>query len=141
MTWNDLPWNPPPRTLRQFALLWILFFGWLAYSPMSRGTEDGWRSVLLFAVLAASVGIPGVLRPAFLRPIFVGWMVLVFPPGYIVSRILLAGVFYGLFTPLGLLFRITGRDALQHRLDRGEASYWKIKPKVTDDVRGYFSQF
>ena len=42
-------------------------------------------------------------------------MVLAFPIGWTVSLVLLGLVYYGLFTPIGLVFRLVGRDALQLR--------------------------
>jgi hypothetical protein len=73
-------------------------------------------------------------------PVFTGWMILAFPIGWTVSRLTAALLFYGLFTPLGLFFRLTGRDVLtrRHRPDR--STYWQPKP-VASDVRRYFHQF
>ena len=30
MRWSDIPFDPPRRTLRQFAWLWLAFFGGMA---------------------------------------------------------------------------------------------------------------
>ena len=40
-------------------------------------------------------------------------MVLAFPIGWTVSQVILLLMFYGLFTPIGLVFRLIGRDPLQ----------------------------
>ena len=40
-------------------------------------------------------------------------MVLAFPIGWTVSQVMLALMFFGLFTPIGLVFRLIGRDPLQ----------------------------
>jgi hypothetical protein len=63
-----------------------------------------------------------------------------FPFGWAVSHLLLAILFYGLFTPLGLIFRLLGRDPLRRQRPLEQASYWTMKPAATD-VRGYFRQF
>ena len=52
---------------------------------------------------------------------------------------MLAVLFYGLFTPVALLFRLIGRDALSLRRRAGTASYWKPKP-AAPAVRSYFRQ-
>ena len=44
-------------------------------------------------------------------------MVLAFPIGWTVSQVILLLMFYGLFTPIGLVFRLIGRDPL-HRARR-----------------------
>jgi hypothetical protein len=94
----------------------------------------------VLAVLALTIGPLGLIRPEWLRPIYVGWMVLVFPIGWTVSQVLLAVIFFGLFTPIGLVFGLLGRDPL-HRARRSELnSYWTPKPAPAD-LKSYFKQF
>lgn len=138
MQWSDIPRNPSNRTLRQFAGLWLLFFGVLST----------WHGIILgrtafgasLAILAAVVGTIGLLRPRSVRWIFVGWMMAAFPIGWLISRIVLALVFYGCFTPLALLFRLRGRDPLGLKRQPDAATYWQPKPIVTD-LNRYFQQF
>jgi hypothetical protein len=138
MRWSDIPFSPPPRTLRQFAALWLAFFGGMAaWQGIMRG-RVGIAAGL--AALALVVGGLGLARPALVRPIFVGWMVLAFPIGWTVSLVLLGLVYYGLFTPIALAFRLTGRDALRLRPRPGDATYWTPRPAVAD-IRRYFRQF
>jgi hypothetical protein len=137
MRWSDIPFQPSSRTLRQFAALCLAVFTALA----------GWRflrhgDVLvpwLFLGLAFTLGPLGLVRPQLLRPVFVGWMIVVFPIGWLVSHLVLAVLFYGLFTPLGLIFRLAGRDALACRRKPGQNSFWTPKPAARD-VRSYFRQ-
>ncbi len=49
-----------------------------------------------------------------MRWVYIGWMILAFPIGWTVSQVMLAVMFFGLFTPIGLVFRLIGRDPL-HR--------------------------
>src|SRR5271157_5856901 len=91
-------------------------------------------------VLALAVGPSGIIWPQAMRPIYVAWMVLAFPIGWTISQIILALMFYGLFTPIGLIFRIIGRDPLHRARQPGLESYWS--PKTTPaDPRRYFRQF
>ncbi|HYB40234.1 MAG TPA: SxtJ family membrane protein, partial [Candidatus Methylomirabilis sp.] len=92
------------------------------------------------AALALSIGLLGLIRPPAIRPIFVGWMMLVFPIGWVVSHVLLALVFYGLFTPVALVFRLVGRDALALGRRRTARSYWQARRQASD-ARQYFKQF
>jgi hypothetical protein len=138
MRWSDIPFSPQPRMLRQFAALWLAFFGGLAaWQGLMRG-RVGVAAVL--AVLAVVIGGLGLIRPQLIRPIFIGWMVLAFPIGWTVSLILLGLVYYGLFLPIGLVFRLVGRDALQLRPRPDVTTYWTSRPEVAD-VRRYFRQF
>jgi len=137
MNWSDIPWSPPPRTLRQFGVLWIGCFGGLAYWHGFQG-HAAWAASL--AALAITVGPLGLIFPRAVRPIFVTWLVLAFPIGWAVSHLALAVLYYGVFTPLGLWFRLTGRDALglRHRPER--TTYWMPKPPV-HDARRYYRPF
>jgi hypothetical protein len=138
MQWSDIPFRPPTQTLRQFAGLWLACFGGLAaWEWFVRG-----HSVLAVICAAAAlvIGPLGLLRPEAVRPIFVGWMVLAFPIGWTISQAMLALMFYGVFTPIALFFKLLGRDPL-HRARRPKLeTYWTPKPSPTDPGR-YFQQF
>ncbi len=138
MRWSDIPRNPDTRTLRQFAGLCLLVFGGLA-------AWHGFvhhRLVLagILAALAVGLGGPGLAAPRLIRPIFVGWMILAFPIGWVVSHVMLAVLFYGLFTPIGLVMRLAGRDPLSLRPGPPSDTYWTLKAAPTD-VRRYFRQY
>jgi hypothetical protein len=125
------------RTLRQFAALWILVFGGLAARWWYGGATP--RNVILLLAAALLVGIPGLLRPALIRPVFEGAIVLTRPIGAVISYLLLVLLYFGLFTPFALFFRTIGRDALERRRPASRTSYWSAKPRAPD-VRSYFRQ-
>ena len=138
MQWSDISFAPSSRTLRQFAGLLIIVFGGLAgWHGLVRGHVD---LAMWFAGVAGVIGPLGLVVPQAVRPLYVAWMVVVFPLGWTVSRVLLALLFYGLFTPIGLVFRMMGRDKLQRRFHADRDSYWAPKIQPTD-VRSYLRQF
>ena len=138
MRWSDIQFDPPRKVLRQFAGLWLFFFGGLAlWEILGRG-RTGFGVFL--ALLAVTIGPLGLLRPEWMRLIYVSWMVLAFPIGWTVSQIILLAMFFGLFTPIGLTFRLLGRDPLRRAPRSGLDSYWEPKPVPTDLGR-YFKQF
>jgi hypothetical protein len=138
MHWSDLPLKPSARVLRQFAALWLAAFSAAAiWQGVVRG--HGILAAAL-AALGLTFGVLGMLRPAAIRPVFVGWMILIFPVNWLVSRLLLALIYYALFTPTGVLLKLLGRDVLQRRRQQGRATYW-LRRRQPDDVRRYFSQF
>jgi hypothetical protein len=138
MRWSDIRFDPPARTLRQFAGLWLVVF--LGLACWQGLVKENSGSGLLLAGLALAVGPLGLIKPQFIRPIFVGALIASFPIGWVVSRVLLAVLFYGLFTPLGLCFRLLGRDPLQLRRPRGKETYFLPKGLATDPG-SYFNQF
>ncbi len=137
MRWSEIDFKPSSRKVRQFALLWLLFFGLLAVSSADQGH---WWACLGVASAAIVGALTGLLKPALLRPIYTGWMVLVFPVSWVVSHLMLALLFFGVFTPLALLLKLTGRDALQRRIQPGSKTYWVPLPMSTD-VRRSFRPF
>lgn len=138
MRWSDIPFRPRPRVLRQFAGLWLAFFGGLAlWQGVVRGRPG---TAVALGACAVTVATLGLIRPQAVRPIFVTWMVLAFPIGLLVSNVLLALVFYGVVLPTGLALRLTGRDALGLRPPLDRETYWVPRPMPTD-VRRYFRQF
>jgi Saxitoxin biosynthesis operon protein SxtJ len=138
MRWSDIQFTPTKKTLRQFAGLGVVFFGgaalWQAFGRGHIGlaTSLGGLS-LLFAVT-------GLAAPQSLRLIYVGWMILAFPIGWTVSLLMLTIIYYGLFTPIGLVFRLIGRDPLDRTKHPGATSYWAPKP-APDKLSRYFKQF
>lgn len=90
--------------------------------------------------LAVTVGPVGLLKPETIRPIFLASMAITFPIGFTISQVLVATLFYGIVTPVGILFRLMGRDVLKRRPHRALATYWTVKP-TPEDVRRYLRQF
>jgi hypothetical protein len=137
MQWSDIQFRPPAKTLRQFAGLWRLFSGLAAWEAFVRGHTN---LAVALTVLALTIGPLGLALPQFIRPVFVAWMVLAFPIGWTVSQLILALIFYGLFTPISLIFRLIGRDPLHRTRQPALESYWTPKATPTDSRR-YFKQF
>jgi hypothetical protein len=138
MPWSDIPWTPTSRVLRQFAGLWLLVLGGLAcWHGLLRGHE---LAGTILAILAVTVGPVGLIRPRAIRPLFVCCMLVSFPIGWLVARLLLAAIFYGVFTPVALLFKLVGRDVLARQPRPDQSTYWEPKP-MPSDMAGYLRQF
>lgn len=128
----DIPWHPSARTLRQFSGLWLTATGLLAWRF---GVTPSTLIQFAIAAVAVGIGVSGLLWPWTVRPLFVALMVLTAPIGWAVSHVLLGIVFFGLFTPIGLVFRILGRDALQRSFEADAETYWQPKLMPTDSAR------
>ena len=137
-TIDNSPFRPTERMLRQFAAMWIVFFGGIAawqQFVLHRPTL-----ALVLAVLAGTVGPLGIAWPRAIKPVFVGWMALAYPIGWVVSRIVLGSIFYLLFTPVSWAFRLIGRDALELKSRPTATTYWHSWPKASDKST-YLRQF
>lgn len=134
----DINWNPSRKELKTFSLLLIVFFAIVAGLVYGKGAAI--ETAYLIAGGGAVVGIAGMLSPAFIRVVYVVWMAAVFPIGFVVSNVVLAVVFYGVVWPIGLMTKLTGRNALQLGLDRKAKTYWNVRPPMKDPRR-YFRQY
>lgn len=103
-------------------------------SGMPRAVRAGvWGAGLALALVILA-------RPAFGAGVWRGWMRAAEPIGWTFSHLVLALVYYGVLTPIGLLMRLFGRDPLHRRLDRQGASYW-VERKAERDPGRAFRQF
>lgn len=79
------------------------------------------REGLLFSAMALHV--LNMTRPQIYRPMAVVWLGLSHLLGTVVSKILMAIVFFAVVTPIGILRRLVGKDSLKRRAFKaGEGS-------------------
>jgi hypothetical protein len=85
--------------------------------------------------LAALTALVTLTRDAWLTPLNRAWMKLGELLGRVVSPIVLGLIFYGVFTPVGWVMRLAGRDAMCRRFDPAAPSYWvkRDPPGPADD--------
>jgi hypothetical protein len=143
-----IDWNPDRRKLRSFALTWLAAFGIAGLVVAWRngliggaaGPAGSWTRPLLLWTAAVLIPAIGLRFPQAVKAIYIVWMGVTFPIGWVVSHAMLAIVYFGLFTLVGAIFRLTGRDPLGLRFDRTAATYWVRRPPRADRQR-YFRQF
>lgn len=127
------------RLLREFAvLLTVLTLGLALWGIGKRGGELTAASLIVLAV-AILLGLPGVIYPPWVRPLYRLLMTITRPIGHVVGLALLGVIYFLVLTPLAMVMKLTGRDPLRLRRPRGE-SLW-IKRWTEDDVRHYLRQY
>jgi len=139
MSLVDINWNPDRRQLRNFgwaalaatAVLSILLH-WVKGAPL--------RWVLLPPAFGMVVFVLSVVSTALTRGVYRVLVALTLPVGIAVSFVLMAGFYFLLLTPLGLVFKIIGRDPLHRKFDPGSESYWTAHSPPESPDR-YFHQF
>ena len=130
------------RTLRQFAGIALVFFGALFALSWYRHSGHPTVTAWIAGVLAVLIGIPGLISPALIRPVYLGAMAVTKPIGHLISTLLLGIIYFGFMTPLAVVFRWMRRDNLnRRRLD--VPTYWTPKPEPSDPesyLRQYYKQ-
>ena len=109
---EETPSRVPDRTLREFAGLCLLIFGGLFALSWYRHQHVPTRAGWIAGLLAVLIGVPGLIRPNGIRPVYQGAMALTRPIGHLLGLAMLAVVYYAVMTPLALAFRLAGRDGL-----------------------------
>jgi hypothetical protein len=123
MSLIDINWKPDKKTLIEFSEFGMFFLGMVA-SPLAyfRGHP---ALAMIFWILAVVGRLLGVWRPEWLKPAFIGLTIAAWPIGWVVSNLTLALLYYGVFTPVSLVFRLIGRDPLNRMFDRQAPTYWE----------------
>ena len=115
----EIDWRPDAKTLRHFG--WIAFFGFGFLATIA------WyeRFIFAFGLGDARPIVAGVFGGlAVLSALFS----LVFPKANLP------------ITPVGLLFRVIGRDPMHRRFEPAAATYW-ADPRPRRGKESYFRQF
>ena len=134
----DINRNPSKRELMLFGVIVALFCGLVGLVLRSRfGLESAGTVVW---IVGAAVALLFYAIPPIRRSLYVGWMLLFFPIGFVLSHIVLGAIYYLAVTPIGLCMRLLGRDSMHRKIDPGASSYWVERDPKVDSER-YFRQF
>ena len=113
--------NPDKQELRKFGFIFagmfILIFGlllpWIWDKP---SPTWAWIVAAVFITVA-------LVAPVALGPVYRLWMKIGLVLGWINTRIILGLVFFVIFAPVALFFKLLGKDPLKRRLDASATSY------------------
>lgn len=134
----------------------------MSTTPLPSNTSFGGLFVVVFLILAAWAGWRGatpwalgfasvsalfllvtLTAPRLLTPLNRAWMALGHLLGRIISPIVLGVMFFGLITPVALVQRLSGRDALRLRAFRDPklASHWVRRDPVGPAPESFRRQY
>lgn len=139
MSLIQINWNPTDKQLRSFGMVAAIasvLIAILLY--VLKGLAIKWCIIFIAAGLLCL--ICSVFSAGLTRWIYRGLILLTFPIGMVVSFALLVALYYLLIMPVGLLFRLAGRDPLHRKFDSTAKSYW-FAHHPADNIKRYFSQF
>ena len=115
---------------RKFGFFFTLVFA-VAATYFYYSANEAWAYV--FTAAAKIFLLVTLIKSDALLPLNKLWMRFGLLLGMIVSPIVLGIIFFGLFTPIAMLMRLSGRDELRLKFTQ-KASHWKsrgdpIKPE------------
>ena len=139
MSLIEIDWNPPNKQLQNFgkiALAMTVIISLLLY--LLKGVAIQW--LLIICAFGFMVFVISLISLKLTKMIYLGMILLTMPIGWVVSFTVLAVFYYLLLTPIGLFFRLTGRDILKRKMDPSAKSYWEPR-RQADTIERYFNQF
>jgi len=139
MSLVEINWRPNRKQLQNFGIIALVasaIICLLLY--LLKGIAIQWALTIFAAGLIIFLGSMISLR--LTRMIYVCLVAVTFPIGLVVSFVLLAAFYFLLLAPLGLLFRLTGRDVLRRKFDPTAESYWQQR-KPPERSERYYHQF
>ena len=134
----QLTTKPPLPSDRSFGLTFAAVFallaGWMAYKG-----NGHWTASL---IASAGFAVLALVIPRFLYPLNVAWMWFGGVLNRIVSPIVLGIIFFAVFTPVAMVFKLRGRDLLARKFEPSRPSYWLDRtPPGPDAERSFPRQF
>ncbi len=142
---KEINWKPDAAELRKFA--WSLIIGFPCIAVVfflvkwiKTHTLPDLHGFLMLGGIGAGVGLVCMAVPLIARPLYYVWYALAACIGIVMANLLFAAMFYALFAPVGLFMRLIGRDPLNLKWKKGQASHWQ-DAEPTPPAKQYFSQY
>jgi len=135
----EINWNPKPKDLRIFGI--IALVATVIISLLLHIIKDtGAPWIFIIIAVGSLIFLCSLISTKTTRIIYLALALMTLPIGWIVSFILLAVFYFLIITPIGLCFRLAGRDPLHRKFDPTAKSYWHIR-HPPDKIDRYFHQF
>ena len=99
--------------------------------------KQSYDILMIFGVVLC---VTSLILPVILKPFYFVWMTFAVILGWIMTRVILSLVFYGIITPIGLFSRLVGKEFLNLKLNKKENTYWKYRNNdrlITDYEKQY----
>ena len=91
--------------------------------------------VAVYSYLLGAAGVilvVGLLTPVVIKPVFILFSYIGFGLGWVMTRVILSLLFYLVFTPIGMILKLTGKKLLDTSFRAQRESYWIDRGKGQD---------
>lgn len=138
-----LNWKPNKKELRQFGAVFMagfLLIGLAKYFwPFEWLISRDERLGLWLIGIGLVVGVIGLSGLRLALPFYWAWLGIAYVLGNVMSRVIIAAIYFLLFTPMRLLGNLLGRDKLQLKKPQKD-SYW-LDISLPKEIEKYERQF
>ncbi len=139
MSLVSVNWNPSHRDLNGFR--WVSVIATIVIAALLyvvKGVDVRWCAGIV--AFGGFIWLSGLVSLTLTRHVYIALVAVTLPIGFVISLVLMGVVYFGLITPLGLVFRLIGRDALCRKFDAKAPTYW-LPHRRTKKMERYFQQF
>ena len=99
------------------------------------------ESFQLFFAIGIVLFVTGIVIPFTLKPIYWVWMTFATVLGWFMTRVILSLLFYVILTPIGLIARSFGKQFLDLKWNKTDATYWNYHSESIFKKENYEKQF
>ena len=126
------------KQLRTFGIALSIFLGIIGLIQFFKGNtpQNFWFWGASGIVFLATLVVPVLIKPIYSVAIFIAHIL-----GWINTRIILGLIYYLMFTPISLIMKISGRDALNRKFDKEAKTYWNVRERNPIPKEQYLRQF
>jgi hypothetical protein len=119
------------KTLKLFGLSWTIILTlinlWL-YRKQLNGILSFSATINILLPIIILIWPELLKKPQIIFTLFGEYM------GMLIAKIVLFLLFWLVFLPLGLFFRLTGKDALQRSINKKAVSYWQERKRQPETM-------
>lgn len=139
MSMITMNWRPNRDELRSFgdvslAMLTVIALLLCWWRGMAAQTG------LIVCAAGLVIYVLSRISAKLVKPIYIVLQLATLPIGWVMSYLVMGVFYYVVLTPVGLVFRLLGRDALRLKYDGKAATYW-LDHRPSDSIKRYFNQF
>lgn len=143
----EIDLKPDVRRLRQFGFIALAGFALLAivarYEVLLFSFGLGAARPYVaggFAAVALLSCLSSLVYPRANLGLYLALTIVAYPIGFVLSYVVMGGLFFLVITPIGLVMRLLGRDPMERRFLPGAESYW-VDASGERKKQSYFKQF
>jgi hypothetical protein len=126
------------KQLRTFAIVLIALLSIFGLINFFKGNLPItiWLWSLASAILLMALLLPSSIKPIYQAAFFIAQIL-----GWINTRLILGLIFYLIFAPIAILFKMIKKDPLDRKIDRQAKSYWISRDNEVVNQEQYLKQF
>ncbi|UTW49496.1 SxtJ family membrane protein [Bacterioplanoides sp. SCSIO 12839] len=126
--------NISSKDIRVFSFIWSIIL--LILASLLFDSHRQWS--IAFGALILVLTVTSIFLPKTLLRPYTWWVNIGELIGSIMGRVIMFILFFGLFTPISLFFKVIGKDPLSKKIDISKNSYWIERSKQPESMKNQF---